>query len=153
MRRRKNRVPKTPGKRQKAKGKAGTKEESKCEAEEAQHKAKETFEEESCKTETKSTKAREEVRRLEAESSLVCVMLDKNFPFQVNFFLWKHFYKYSSRKFKIRVGGKILKYGGNKKNHIFTIDNTNALKKERSQFLVYFTFLKKIFYPYEFVLK
>ena len=39
----------------KAKGKAGTKEESKCEAEEAQHKAKETFEEESCRTETKST--------------------------------------------------------------------------------------------------
>ena len=76
-------------KRQKAKGKAGTKEESKCEAEEAQHKAKETFEEESCKTETKSTKAREEVRRLEAKSSLVCAMLDKNFPFQVNFFLAK----------------------------------------------------------------
>ena len=73
----------------KAKGKAGTKEESKCEAEEAQHKAKETFEEESCKMETKSTKAREEVRRLEAKSSLVCAMLDKNFPFQVNFFLAK----------------------------------------------------------------
>ena len=105
----------------KAKGKAGTKEESKCEAEEAQHKAKETFEEESCKTETKSTKAREEVRRLEAKSSLVCAMLDKNFPFQVNVFLRKHFYKYYSRKFKKGVGGKILKYGGNKKNHIFTI--------------------------------
>ena len=39
----------------KAKGKAGTKEESKCEAEEAQHKAKQTFEEESCRTETKIT--------------------------------------------------------------------------------------------------
>ena len=46
----------------KAKGKAGTKEESKCEAKEAQHKAKETFGEESCRTETKTTKAREEVR-------------------------------------------------------------------------------------------
>ena len=116
-------------KSQKAKGKAGTKEESKCEAEEAQHKAKETFEEESCKTETKSTKAREEVRRLEAKLSLVCAMLDKNFSFQVNVFLRKHFYKYYSRKFKKGVGGKILKYGGNKKNHKFTIDNTNALKK------------------------
>ena len=46
----------------KAKGISGTKEESKCEAKEVQHKAKETFEEESCRTETKSTKAREEVR-------------------------------------------------------------------------------------------
>ena len=113
----------------KAKGKAGTKEESKCEAEEAQHKAKETFEEESCKTETKSTKAREEVRWLETKSSLVCAMLHKNFPFQVNVFLRKHFYKYSSRKSKKGFGGKILKYGGNKKTIIFTIDNTNALKK------------------------
>ena len=112
----------------------GSKEESKCEAEEAHHKAKETFEEESCKTETKSTKVREEVRRLEAKSKLVCAMLDKNFSFQVNVFLRKHFYKYYSRKLKKGVGGKILKYGGNKKNHIFTIDNTNALKKS-SQFL------------------
>ena len=62
-------------------------------------------------------------------TGLVCVMLDKNFSFQVNVFLRKHFYKYSSRKFKKGVVGKILKYGGNKKNHIFTIDNTNALKK------------------------
>ena len=60
-------------------------------------------------------------------------MSDENFTFQVKFFLRKNFYKYSLRKFKIGVGGKILKYGGNKKNYIFTIDNTNALKK-RSQF-------------------
>ena len=57
-----------------AEAKAGTKEETKCETEEAQHTAKETFEDESCKTETNGTKAREEVRRLEAESRLVCVM-------------------------------------------------------------------------------
>ena len=54
--------------------KACTKEETKCEAEEAQHTAKETFENESCNTETNGTKAWEEVRRLEAESSLVCVL-------------------------------------------------------------------------------
>ena len=57
----------------KAKRKTGT-EESKCEAEEA----KDIFEKESCESETKSTKAREEVRRLGAESRLVCVMFDKN---------------------------------------------------------------------------
>ena len=118
----------------KAKGKAATKEESKCETEEAQYTAKETFEDESCKTETNGTKARQEVRRLEAEPRLVCVrFLMKISHSKSIFFLRKYFYKHSSRKFKIRVGGKVLKYGGNKKNHIFTIDNTNALKKKRSQ--------------------
>ena len=29
-----------------------------------------------------------------------------------------------------RVDGKKLKYGGNETNHIFTIDNTNVLKKK-----------------------
>ena len=32
---------------------------------------------------------------------------------------------------------KDLKYGENKTNHIFTIDNTNILKKKRSQFPKY----------------
>ena len=52
---------KTPVKSQseaKAGGEAGTKEASKCEAEEAQHKAKETFEEETYKSERKSTRKR-----------------------------------------------------------------------------------------------
>ena len=32
-----------------------------------------------------------------------------------------------------QLDGKNLKYGENKTNHIFTIDNTNVLKKKRSQ--------------------
>ena len=47
------------------------KQEIKCEQEEAKHKAKETLEEESCKTEINDTKAREEVRRLKSASRLV----------------------------------------------------------------------------------
>ena len=49
----------------------GSKEESKCEAEETQHKAKKAFEKEGCKTEANGTKAREEVRRLKTESRSV----------------------------------------------------------------------------------
>ena len=40
--------------------KAGAEEESQCEAEETQHKAKKAFEKEGCKMEANGTKAREE---------------------------------------------------------------------------------------------
>ena len=69
---------------------------------------------------------RKEVERYTPGRSWLGVMLDKTFIFNLIFFV------YFKRKLKFQnwvPGRNSLKYGENKENDVFTIDNTIALKK------------------------
>ena len=70
-----------------AESKSETKEESQCEAEETEGEAQEIFkQEEGCWKEVTWLKTRKEVRRMNSESNLVGVMLDKFLIFNLTFF-------------------------------------------------------------------
>ena len=105
----------------------------KCEAEEIYHKTEKNFEKEGWKTEISGTKVREEIRDWSQNWDLLGTLLHKISTFQIIFCIVCTFTKDSLRKLKTPVDRKNLKYGENETNAIFTIDNTNVFKKERSQ--------------------
>ena len=103
----------------------------KCGVEEIQHKAKKTSKR--LQNENRWHESTERSQKIEVRIDIGWVFRWMKFSLSQSL-VYMLSREHSLRKFKYQLDGKNLKYGENEKNHIFTIDNTNALKKKRSQF-------------------